>query len=62
MHFAVFDHVVPAVQHELAGLDALAHHWVGHQPFELQHHRALLGAPQRLGCQLDRQRCLAPEL
>ena len=46
MHLAVFDHIVPAMQGQGAGLHARTHHRVVHQPFQLQHHRALLGAPQ----------------
>ena len=63
MDLAVLDHVVPAMQGQGAGLHPFAHHRVVHQPLELQHHRALLGAAQRLGAGLGhRQRGLAPKL
>ena len=55
------DHVVPAVQGEAVRLDALAHHRVVHQPFELQHHGALLGAAQRLWRHLHGQHRLTPQ-
>ena len=61
MHLAVFDHIVPAVQFQTPGLNPLAHHRVAHQALELQHHRALLGAFERLGRDLHRQRGLAAQ-
>ena len=53
MHLAVLDDVVPAVQRQLAFLHTASHQGMLHQPLELQNHRALLGAAQRLGSRLD---------
>ena len=49
VNLPVLDHVVPAVQRELIGFHALAHHGVVHQPLQLQQHRTLLSAAEHLG-------------
>ena len=46
---------MPAVQRELAALHFAPHHGVVHQPLQLQHDRALLGAAHRLGAGLHGQ-------
>ena len=55
MHFAVFNHIVPAVQGQPPCLDLTPHKGVFHQAFKLQHHGALLGAEKHLRPRLNRQ-------
>ena len=61
MYLALLDHVVPAMQRQLAGIHLLTHHRVTHEPLELQHHGALFSASKRFRADLHRQHGFAAQ-